>query len=219
MASNGRGHLFLSPRLSQPNLHIDPSAQILASCSYDDTIKLYVDDPSDDWFCFSTLEGHASTVWSIAWSPKGNYLASASDDKTVRIWKRIAEHKWACVLVLPGHERSVYSVSWSEGNGKQGEDSLGWLASTSGDGSVRIWELSVSIFQSVFAHNLTPSFKESKSEDPLSSPNHRLIGHLKSAHSVYDVNSVVWCPRKGFEDILATSGDDGSIRVWRVLDA
>ena len=67
-------------------------------------------------------------------------------------------------------------------------------------------------------HNLTPSFKESKSEDPLSSPNHRLIGHLKSAHSVYDVNSVVWCPRKGYEDILATSGDDGSIRVWRVLE-
>ena len=151
MASNRRGHLLLSHRLPQkPNLHINISVQILASCSYDDTIKLYIDDPSDDWFCFSTLEGHASTVWSIAWSPKGNYLASASDDKTVRIWKRIAEHKWACVLVLSGHERSVYSVSWSEGNGKQGEDGLGWLASTSGDGSVRIWELSVFIIQSAF---------------------------------------------------------------------
>ncbi|KAF8801066.1 WD40 repeat-like protein [Phlegmacium glaucopus] len=179
-----------------------PTEEILASCSYDDTIKLYIDDPSDDWFCFSTLEGHASTVWSIAWSPKGNYLASASDDKTVRIWKRIAEHKWACVLVLSGHERSVYSVSWCKGNGKQGEDSLGWLASASGEGSVRIWEL-----------------LESKSEEPLSPPSYRLIGHLQTAHGVYDVNCVVWCPRKGYEDILATSGDDGSIRVWRVLDA
>lgn len=68
-------------------------------------------------------------------------------------------------------------------------------------------------------HNLTPSFQESKAEEPLSSPSHRLIGHLQSAHSVYDVNSVVWCPRKGYEDILATSGDDGSIRVWRVLES
>lgn len=70
-------------------------------------------------------------------------------------------------------------------------------------------------------HNLTPTgiFQESKSEEPLTSPSHRLIGHLQSAHSVYDVNTVVWCPRKGYEDILATSGDDGSLRVWRVLDS
>ena len=68
------------------------------------------------------------------------------------------------------------------------------------------------------AQSDNPFFQESKSEEPLSSPIHRLIGHLQSAHSVYDVNSVVWCPRKGYEDILATSGDDGSIRVWRVLD-
>lgn len=32
--------------------------QILASASYGDTIKLYIEDPSDDWYCFSTLTGH-----------------------------------------------------------------------------------------------------------------------------------------------------------------
>jgi len=36
--------------------------QILASASYDDTIKLYIDDPSDDWFAFATLTDHTSTV-------------------------------------------------------------------------------------------------------------------------------------------------------------
>ncbi|KAF8156652.1 WD40 repeat-like protein [Crassisporium funariophilum] len=177
-----------------------PNEEILASGSYDDTIKLYIDDPSDDWFCFATLTGHASTVWALAWSPTRSYLASASDDKTVRIWKRVAEHKWTCVLVLEGHERSVYSISWGVGKADEraGDESLGWLASASGDGSVRVWELSES------PSSATP-------------PTHRLIAHLKSAHSVHDVNSVVWCPRKGYEDLLATAGDDGHTRIWKVV--
>lgn len=140
MASDRGGHSILPAR--QVVRLTSSSVQILASGSYDDTIKLYIDDPSDDWFCFSTLTGHTSTVWSVAWSPKGSYLASASDDRTVRIWKRIAEHKWECVLVLGGHERTVYSVSWGVGTGTE-EGSLGWIASGGGDGAINIWELFV----------------------------------------------------------------------------
>ena len=61
-----------------------PTHDILASASYDDTIKLYLDDPSDDWYAFQTLTAHASTVWDVAFSPCGRYLVSASDDMTVR---------------------------------------------------------------------------------------------------------------------------------------
>jgi len=175
-----------------------PTEEILASASYDDTIKLYVDDPSDDWFCFSTLTGHASTVWSVAWSPDGRYLASASEDCTVRIWKKIGDHDWECVLVMTGHDRSVYSVSWGVGKGVKGEGSLGWVASTGGDGSIHVWELS-----------------EPPSADR-TAPSHKLIALLHSAHGVHDVNTVSWCPREGFEDLLATSGDDGTARVWRI---
>ncbi|KAJ7122799.1 WD40-repeat-containing domain protein [Mycena epipterygia] len=170
-----------------------PVEEILASASYDDTIKMYIDDPSDDWFCFTTLTGHGSTVWSLAWSPKGSYLASASDDKTVRIWRRVAEHKWECALVLEGNERSVYSVSW--GIGKPSSPGLGWVAAVGGDGAIRVWEL---------AENEDLTLR------------HTLIGQLPNAHGVYDANSVVWCPRQGFEDLLATTGDDGATRIWRV---
>ena len=116
--------------------------QILASGSYDDTIKLYVDDPSDDWYDFQTLTGHESTVWSLAFSPNGDYLASASDDKTIRIWKRVEKYKWEPISILRGHDRSIFSISWSKA--KSDEGSLGWLASTGGDGKLIVWNISVS---------------------------------------------------------------------------
>ncbi|KAI0263102.1 WD40 repeat-like protein [Gloeopeniophorella convolvens] len=179
-----------------------PREEILASASYDDTIKLYLDDPSEDWFCFATLTGHASTVWSIAWAPGGRYLASASDDRTVRVWKRVAEHKFECVLVLEEHGRTVYSVSW--GVGKSGEtdggnEFLGWVASTGSDGRINVWE-----------------FEESLDAPSSSPPRHKLIARLEDAHGDSDVNSIVWCPRKGHEDLLATVGDDGVAKVWKL---
>lgn len=148
MASHRRGQARSPPSLFGPRVSDPPMsnpAQILASASYDDTIKLYVDDPQEDWFCFQTLSGHASTVWALAFSPDGRYLASGSDDCTIRIWERVQEHQWECVDVLEGHERSVYSISWGRGKPLDSGDagSLGWLASTGGDGIIHVWEIGV----------------------------------------------------------------------------
>jgi len=140
--------------------------QILASASYDDNIILYVDDPSDDWFAFTTLTGHTSTVWSLAFSPCGSLLASASDDRTIRIWQRYprppvvganqlvrvgggsiaAGGEWKACLVIPNaHGRSIYSISWCGTPPGQilAESDRGWIASTGGDGHIRIWRITV----------------------------------------------------------------------------
>ena len=44
----------------------------------------------------------------------------------------------------------------------------------------------------------------------------KVLAKTASAHDVYDVNCVGWCPRKGLENYLASCGDDGSVNIWRV---
>jgi len=192
-----------------------PTQEILASASYDDTIKLYLDDPSDDWFCATTLSGHGSTVWTLAWEPvQGRYLASGSDDSTIRIWKVtggvLSDVKTECVAVLTGHGKSsVQSISWSKGekfivDQDSGDNMLGLLASASSDGTVVVWELKES--------RESPSDAKPKFQS-------KIIARLDAAHGVFDVNSLVWCPRDGFDDIFATAGDDGHVKVWRLTKA
>ncbi|KAG8970713.1 Cytosolic iron-sulfur protein assembly protein [Tulasnella sp. 419] len=185
-----------------------PHEEILASASYDNTIRLYADDPEDDWFSFATLTGHDSTVWCIAFSPCGRYLASCSEDETIRIWGRFqtansnAEAKWAFQCSLKGHHGPVFSIAWRPsgtwlGNMDDSAKPVGCVASVSSDGCIKIWELL-------------------ESNDTLKG---EVIAEVDGAHGEADVNSVAWCSAKGFENVLATAGDDGSVRFWRVRQA
>ena len=36
--------------------------------------------------CLKTLEGHSSTVMSVAYSPDGTKIISGSEDVTIKIW-------------------------------------------------------------------------------------------------------------------------------------
>lgn len=78
--------------------------QVLASCGYDDTIKMFVED-QDDWSCAGSLgrqslwpshillqillcvDSHASTVWACCFDASGKRLVSCSDDRTLKIWQ------------------------------------------------------------------------------------------------------------------------------------
>ena len=47
--------------------------KILASASYDDTIRLWKDE-DDDWYSFQTLTAHSSTVWCVDFNQDGTML-------------------------------------------------------------------------------------------------------------------------------------------------
>lgn len=80
------------------------SREILATGSYDDTIRLWRDvEEEGDWMCVAVVEGHKGTVWDVCWEGhvdqklmQDGYeireweprILSCSDDMTVKVWRR-----------------------------------------------------------------------------------------------------------------------------------
>lgn len=55
--------------------------QLIFSCSYDDTVKVWgcADDAGcDEWHCLETLAGHQATVWDLAFSEYGTQFCTGA---------------------------------------------------------------------------------------------------------------------------------------------
>lgn len=105
------------------------SDELLASASYDDTINIYKDDPSDDWYVSSRFKKHSSTVWSCEWSPNGQHLVSVSDDKSIIAWN---DSGVPTAIAENAHNRSIYTIAWLDEN---------YIATGGADGRLSLWKL------------------------------------------------------------------------------
>jgi WD40 repeat protein len=192
-----------------------PSGELLASCSYDDAIKLWASD-GDEWACVATVAGsagaaagaagaaasgaaagHGATVWSVAWDAAGGRLASCSDDLSVRVWRCErgggdgGPPALAPLAVIAGHsDRSIFAVDWSPD---------GLLATADGGNAIRV-------------------FAESGGggDGGDGSGGWAQVAAAERAHAA-DANAVRWHPRGG--GLLASAGDDNCVRIWRLRAA
>jgi WD40 repeat protein len=77
----------------------------------------------------ATLEGHASTVWSVAFDKEGKRLASASYDKQAKVWDLEASKE---IATLKGHANWITSVVFSP------DGAL--IATGSEDATAKLWK-------------------------------------------------------------------------------
>jgi len=188
-----------------------PDGQLMASGSYDKTIKLW---RVKDAALINTLDGHTNTVYGVAFSPDGSLLASASADKTVRIW-RVSDG--TLLKTLNSHTDCVRDVAFSP-NGKL-------LASASLDKTIKIWSIpDGTLMRTLNGHqkgvynvafNPQGSLLASASEDTRIAIWRVSDGKLLNTINAHaDLARVVAFSPDG--QILASGSYDKSIKLWRV---
>jgi WD40 repeat protein len=96
-------------------------------------------------------DGHAMSVMSLAFHPKGGFLASASNDTTVRVWNLQTRRNPA---VLNGHTKPVNAVAYlPDGN---------HLVSGGADGQILLWDVN----QRTIVARARPNPQRQRANDP-----------------------------------------------------
>lgn len=109
------------------SLAISPNGQILASGSFDKTIKLWQISTGEQ---LQTLSDHSEGILSIAMSQDGQTLISGSFDQTIKLWHL---GRGELIDTLTGHTSSVRSLAISH----DGQT----LISGSFDETIKLWNL------------------------------------------------------------------------------
>ena len=111
-------------------LALSPDGRLLATGSYDQTIRLWDLETGTER---RTLTGHNGGVFGLSFRPDGKVLASASSDRTVKLWD-----------VATGQRLDTLSQSLKELNAVAFSPDGRRIAAAGADNRIRVWDISSS---------------------------------------------------------------------------
>lgn len=218
------------------------SRELLASASYDDTIRLWRDvEEEGDWACVALLEGHGGTVWDLSWekwiSPNAPFrsdpdweldwtprLLSCSDDSTIRTWRRELNEQ------EKEKQRQQRQTSAGGGISQRIPSTIRptghfetWVEDqTLPEVHVRPiyaidWSRRTGLVVSCGGDGTIAVYKEDLSE---SGSSWEVVAVMEGSHGDYEVNHVCWALRRDSgekeEEVIISCGDEGDVRIWRM---
>ena len=190
-----------------------PNNQWLASCSDDETIKIW---NATNWSNIKTLTEHSDYVNSLSFSPENEWLASCSDDDTIKIWNT---SDWSLIKTITEHSDDINSVAFSPNNQ--------WLATCSDDNTIKIWnttdwsELKTLTNHSDYVNTIAFSennqwLASGSDDDSIKIWNTSDWSELETFMKHTDwVNSVDFSSDNQW---LASGSDDNTIKIWNTTD-
>ncbi|KAK0107213.1 Cytosolic iron-sulfur protein assembly protein [Cadophora gregata] len=224
----------------------DGNGEVLASASYDDTIRFWRGDDEGEWSCIAVLEGHEGTVWSLDWEPEASQknfesespqqpddfspriprLISASADCTIRVWTQAPAPP-------PPNKPSYFNTGIpSTMRAPPSNETWDCTAILPKVHTLPIyavnWSTKSGRVVSTGGDGKIAIYEErTKGRSSVGGAIERewvVLGVLEGGHGPYEINHVAWCQRfdvgrkEAGEEMVISSGDDGVVRAWALED-
>ncbi|KAG0646038.1 putative cytosolic iron-sulfur assembly 1 [Hyphodiscus hymeniophilus] len=219
----------------------DGNGEVLASASYDDTIRLWKEvDGEGEWGCFAVLEGHEGTVWCLDWEPEVSLkmfhdaetelaeapriprLMSCSADSTIRVWTL------APAAPAPNKPSYFNPTIPSTMRAPPADEKWECTATLPKAHDLPIYSVSWSkktgrVVSTGGDGKIAVYEERTKGRTKVGGEVERewvVLAVLQGGHGAYEINHATWCTRfdsgktKDDEEIVVTTGDDGVVRAW-----